>query len=397
MKTRGIYIRDGIAYIRYQDASGQLVRESTGQRDTKIAAQILAKRRSEVAMGKHFETRRFDQVVFGELLEFWWEEHGKNTRSRFDYHLPMIKERFAKRKARGIRPEDIQEFLRDLEKKEFAASTVNKYRTILCSTFNFAIRWRKFDTNPVTVVPQRKEPPGRDVFLTPAQFNKLLDACGDDIELRAFLVLAGTTGARKSELLARRWDEVKLDGTSPHIYIPRTKNGRPKRLPLASIAVEELRRLPSYRWDEYVFPADRTNVRFKGKSVHRWDMRDSFKAACKRAGKEFENLRIHDLRHMATTILFLRGIPEAVIRKLTGHRSRELERYEHLSPLIKQQTVELIASEIKSAGDTGKDASDTATDTPTSEGLEQEVEVIEIYGGDDGARTRDLRRDRPAF
>ena len=54
-----------------------------------------------------------------------------------------------------------------------------------------------------------------------------------------------------------------------------------------------------------------------------------------------------DLRHMATTILFLRGIPEAVIRKLTGHRSRELERYEHLSPLIKQQTVELIASELK--------------------------------------------------
>jgi hypothetical protein len=193
-------------------------------------------------------------------------------------------------------------------------------------------------------------------------------------------------------------------------------------LPLASIAVEELRRLPSYGWDEYVFPADRTNVRFRGKSVHRWDMRDSFKAACERAGKEFENLRIHDLRHMATTILFLRGIPEAVIRKLTGHRSRELERYEHLSPLIKQQTVELIASELKSAADTATDAGDTATDagdtaadagdtatdagdkaadagdtatdTLPSEGLKQDVEVIEKFGGDDGARTRDLRRDR---
>ncbi len=100
---------------------------------------------------------------------------------------------------------------------------------------------------------------------------------------------------------------------------------------------------------------------------------------------------------MATTILFLRGIPEAVIRKLTGHRSRELERYEHLSPLIKQQTVELIASELKSAADTATDAGDTATDTPHSDGLEQHVEVIEKIGGDDGARTRDLRRDRPAF
>jgi integrase len=352
MKTRGVYFRQGIAYIRYQDASGQLVRESTGQRDSKIAGQILAKRHSEVAMGTHFETRRFEQVAFGELLDFWWEQHGKNTRSRFDYHLPTIKERFGSKKARAIRPEDVQDFLRDLEQRGLAASTVNKYRTILCSTFNFAIRWRKFDTNPVTVVPQRKEPPGRDVFLTPAQFNTLLTACGNDAELRAFLVLAGTTGARKSEILARRWDEIKLDGTSPHIYIPRTKNGRPKRLPLASIAVEELRRLPSHGWDEYLFPADRGNVRFTGKSVHRWDMRNSFKAACQRAGKEFEGLRIHDLRHMATTILFLRGIPEAVIRKLTGHRSRELERYEHLSPLIRQQTVELIANEITGAGDT---------------------------------------------
>ena len=42
----------------------------------------------------------------------------------------------------------------------------------------------------------------------------------------------------------------------------------------------------------------------------------------------------------------LRGIPEAVIRKLTGHRGRELERYQHLSPLIKQQTVELIFQEL---------------------------------------------------
>jgi len=119
-------------------------------------------------------------------------------------------------------------------------------------------------------------------------------------------------------------------------------------------------------------------------------MRDSFRAACKRAGKEFENLSIHDLRHMATTILFLRGVPEAVIRQLTGHRSRELERYEHLSPLIKQQTVDLIANELTSAAD-------TTNDTPPSEGSEQDVEVIEKYGGDDGARTRDLRRDRPAF
>lgn len=74
--------------------------------------------------------------------------------------------------------------------------------------------------------------------------------------------------------------------------------------------------------------------RFTGKREYLWDMRKPFQAACERAG--LKNVRIHDLRHMATTILFLKGIPEAVIRKLTGHRSRELERYEHLSPGLKR-------------------------------------------------------------
>jgi hypothetical protein len=101
-----------------------------------------------------------------------------------------------------------------------------------------------------------------------------------------------------------------------------------------------------------------------------------FQAACERAG--ITNLRIHDLRHMATTILFLEGVPEAIIRKLTGHRSRELERYQHLSPMMRRQTVQLIARIL----------SDTATDTGGSDQEGKSLEVIEINGGDDGARTR---------
>ena len=124
---------------------------------------------------------------------------------------------------------------------------------------------------------------------------------------------------------------------------------------------------------------------FKGKQEYLWDIRKPFQKACECAG--IQNLRIHDLRHMAATILFLRRIPEAIIRKLTGHRSRELERYEHLSPLMKQQTLEMIAEELRS----------TATDKPNFEDDGKGSEVIERNGGDDGARTRDLRRDRPAF
>ncbi len=386
-KIRGVYFRGGKAYIRYRDGNGNIVRESTEQRSAKFAEDLLAKRRTEVAQGVHFPTRQFDRVSFKDLLDDWWEKHGQHTRSRFNYHLPKIRENFEAKRARDIDADTVDEFLLELEREKYAASSINKYRTILCSTFNFAIKRGKYDRNPVSAVPQRKEPPGRDRFLSPEEFRKLISECKSDPVLHAFVWIAATTGARKGELLPRKWSEVELDGSAPHIYVPRSKNGRPKRLPLADEAIAAVRALPSFEQDEYVFPADRGNVRFKGKQLHLWDIRKPFQEACDRAG--IKNLRIHDLRHMATTILFLSGVPEAIIRKLTGHRSRELERYEHLSPGLRRQTVELIAHELSEKS--------TATDTPHSDQKEDNGEIIERIGGDDGARTRDLRRDRPAF
>ena len=165
--SRGIYFRNGIAYIRFKDQEGKIARESTEQRSRKFALDLLAKRKTEVAEGRHFPTRQFDRVMFGELLDDWWERHGKQTRSRFNYHLPKVRDRFGDRRARDIQADDVEAFLADLAKEELAASTINKYRTILCSTFNFAVRREKFDRNPVSVVPQRKEFPVATVFSRP--------------------------------------------------------------------------------------------------------------------------------------------------------------------------------------------------------------------------------------
>jgi hypothetical protein len=41
-------------------------------------------------------------------------------------------------------------------------------------------------------------------------------------------------------------------------------------------------------------------------------------------------------------VLFIEGVPDAIIRKMTGHRSEKLERYKHFSPAFQQQTAGLI-------------------------------------------------------
>jgi len=120
----------------------------------------------------------------------------------------------------------------------------------------------------------------------------------------------------------------------------------PIKLPLSQIVIEVIRNLPSFGRDEYLFPA-KPNVRYKENfsKPYVWDIGKRFRRICKLA--KVSNLRIHDLRHYATTVLFIKGIPDSIISKMTGHRSRELKRYQHLSPLFKQQTVELIAQDLE--------------------------------------------------
>ena len=48
-------------------------------------------------------------------------------------------------------------------------------------------------------------------------------------------------------------------------------------------------------------------------------------------------LRIHDLRHFAAFALTSAGIEDNIIGLLTGHKSRELRRYQHLREELKRK------------------------------------------------------------
>jgi len=212
--------------------------------------------------------------------------------------------------------------------------------------------WLKFAPARIsltTLVSIFSEPSGRDRFTTAEEILRLLQKCDQekDTELKVFVTIAATTGLRKGAILPRKYTEVFLEEEIPFIYVGKTKNGDPIKIPLAGLAVEGIKSLPSYGKDDYLFPA-KPNVRFKSKDnfkkPHAWDLGKRFRRVCKLAG--IKDLRIHDLRHFATTVLFMDEIPDAMIAKMTGHRSRELQKYQHLSPEFKRQTVEKIAQKL---------------------------------------------------
>lgn len=387
-KYRGVFLRNEIAYIRYAvpgKKRGSVVWESTGQRNIQLAAERLRQRKTEIAEGRYFPNRRFEKAPFKELAEYWWENRGKHTASKFEYRYPRIRDHFGEFLARDITPEAIETFLNSLHQTEWvavegsakydkkakrtkiakkqvetdaplSASSKNQYRTILSSIFSFNIRRGRYDANPVKAVRQQKEPPGRDSLMTPDEFRQFRTKCQElgDHELDCFAVLATTTALRKGSLLPRKWSDVyNLNGDLPYIMVPVTKNGEPKPAVLSDEAVEALKRLPSYRTSEYLFPA-KPNPRFKGdfKRPYAWDLGKRFRRICRligvRTGTTGEvGPRIHDWRHFSASILLGKGVPDNVIAKHTGHKSKALDRYKHLFPQLREETVQLIDSEVK--------------------------------------------------
>jgi len=237
---------------------------------------------------------------------------------------------------------------------------MNSHRTMLNSVFNYAIKTGDYHKNPVACVPQLRERE-RTRLLTFDEWRRLLAACDGDSELRCFIILAALTRMRKSEILQRPWREVHLDGAFPYVDIPVTKNDDPKIIPLPTVAVKELKSLPSFGSSEYVFPS-KTTRRYRDPSLlkrpYRWDIRKAFVAACAKAG--LKDVHIHDLRHLGPSILLTQGVGDSVVAKVTGHRSAALKRYQQLFESFRKQTVDLIATVLMTP------AGDPRSDTPAN-------------------------------
>ena len=89
--------------------------------------------------------------------------------------------------------------------------------------------------------------------------------------------------------------------------------------------------------------------------------------------------------------LFMESVSDAMIRKITGHRSGELERYKHLHPALNGIAGKLSRNMATKTSCASKNTKGRSKEQPQVAGLSA------VSGGADGTRTRDLRRDRPAF
>jgi integrase len=177
--------------------------------------------------------------------------------------------------------------------------------------------------NPTKEVPQAEVNNQRDRYLSEEELKRLSKAVKDSENpmLAPIISMLLLTGARKSEVLKARWEDVDLE--RKRWRIPHTKSGKPRTVPLSDNAVEVLRNVPKVEGSAYVFPNPDTGKPFN--SIYR-----SWNTARKRAG--LEEVVIHSLRHSFASFLVNAGRNLYEVGALLGHTQvRTTMRYAHLA------------------------------------------------------------------
>jgi len=178
-------------------------------------------------------------------------------------------------------------------------------------------------TNPMISVSKLKESGGRNRILSKEKCDHLFASCAmsKNASLLLIVTLAITTGMRQGEILNLTWKDVDLN--QGNISLKETKNSKPRSVPIARSALEQIKKLARNRNLQipFLFPSKK---RFGQISIRKaWD-----EAVLRCAIKD---LHFHDLRHTFCTYAAKAGASNFQLQRAMGHSSPEMTaHYTHL-------------------------------------------------------------------
>ncbi len=221
--------------------------------------------------------------------------------------------------------------------KQRSSNTVLRQKAVLSSIFKYAIKRGYLKENPVEVVAIDAEPNEIERFLDDKEREKLLAECKVSTwnKLYLLVIMAITTGMRKSEIMNLRWNEIDFEKGLAKLAT--TKNGSRRINPIPALALDELKKHRE-TGNNLIFGAPN----YPDQPFHfrvQWDK------ALKRAN--IKNFRFHDLRHTAASYLVMNGASLHETAEILGHKSTQTtKRYAHLSTDHKSALTERVMDKV---------------------------------------------------
>lgn len=312
---------------------------------------------NQVEAGLNMASRN---VTVGVFLDEWLESMRSNLKetSWQDYHWVIdsqIKPWLGRIRLRDLRARHIQAFYNRQSKQGVSQHTQRKIHAILHKSFKQATRWDMIPANPAASVDRPKQKRVEMTAWTEEQARSFLSGVHESRHVNLYF-LAIATGLRQGELLGLQWKDVDWEGSRLQIQRqvqrikgkglvftePKSRAGRRSvvlgpssmaRLRAQRKLQEANRAFAGKRWDEH----DLIFASAKGTPLDQSNVVMDFKAHLRRLG--LPEIRFHDLRHTAATIMLHEGIPSKVVQERLGHSqiSVTLDTYSHVLPSMQEE------------------------------------------------------------
>ncbi|WP_312734344.1 tyrosine-type recombinase/integrase [Brevundimonas sp.] len=320
-------------YLRYVDQAGnQKQHKIGGYNDVTFAAakKKAQQLRSEVVMGGDPGAAKAlakSIPLYSELSE----KHlafSKDLKSYDDLESCMrvhIVPKWGKTRLTDMNSRSMAQWLSEKRASGLAPASVEKLRVIIGRSFVLGASWDIPGTerNPTRGIPRAPLNNGRERFLTPEETVRLKAAveASQNPQLKHIVGLLLLTGARLRELLEAKWENVDVERRS--WFIPTSKTGKSRHVPLSTPAVAIIEKLPRFKGCPWLVPNPETRLPFVS-------IKHSWQHAIAEA--KLPGLRLHDLRHSAASNMVNSGVDLFAVGKVLGHASyQSTQRYSHLA------------------------------------------------------------------
>ena len=359
---------EGSIYKR-KDGSYSAQLSSDGKRITKYfktrreAQAWIDETRNQVRNGLSLAGAQATLIVF---LASWLDSIKNTVRPKTlvqyewivnNHILPAL----GKVKLKDLRPEMIQVLYNEKLAGGTGRRTVQLIHAVLHRSLGQALKWGLIGRNPADAVTRPSVQRTEMKVLDDQQVRTLLLAAkGTRYEM--LMQLAITTGLREGELLGLKWSD--LDWRTNRLKIqrqvqrqkegivfiePKSASGR-RMVVLGRATVEKLRQHFQQQQLERQFSGDKwqeNDLVFPSKVGTPMDQRNVlriFKELLVKAG--LPDMRFHDLRHTAATLMLQQGVHPKVVQERLGHSdiSLTLNTYSHVLPAMQEEAAEALDS-----------------------------------------------------
>lgn len=308
------------------------------------------------------------KLTVGEYLERWLNEYASVrvaplTLRRYqivvrDHLIPLLGDiPLAK-----LTPMEIQKaYLKDLENGnkrvpgKLAPQSVAQHHRVLRKALKQAVRWQLLSRDPSDGVEPPRFTRKEMAVLDEADVLRLLERMKGHMYYLPVL-MAVTTGMRRGEILALRWQDVDLETGNVRVRRtvqelkggitfkePKTAKSR-RTVKLPADVLQALQKHRTKQAEDKLFLGAQYQdnglvfAEFSGKPIRPSRLTMSFGQFARKMGY---NMRFHDLRHTHATLLLKAGVNPKVVSERLGHSTvgTTLDVYSHVLPDMQDEAV----------------------------------------------------------